>query len=69
MHRRLALTAIASAVAIPSFVTVALAQQQQAGPTAAATGNTGAKMGEAEAKHAPTPSRPGPPPSPPAGWR
>ena len=53
MHRRLALTAIATAVAIPSFVTAAFAQQnQQGGPTAAATGNTGARMGEAEAKHA-----------------
>lgn len=51
MHRRLALTAIASAVVIPSLVTAAVAQQQ-GGPTAAATGNTGARMGEAEAKHA-----------------
>lgn len=51
MHRRLALTAIASAVAIPSLVTAAFAQQQ-GGPTAAATGNTGARMGDAEARHA-----------------
>ncbi|SFU60572.1 protein of unknown function [Methylobacterium sp. 174MFSha1.1] len=49
MHRRLALTAIASAVAIPSFATMALAQLQ-GGPTAAATGNSGARIGEAEAR-------------------
>ncbi|AWN45586.1 hypothetical protein DK419_03990 [Methylobacterium terrae] len=53
MHRRLALTALATAVAVPSLVTAAFAQQQQqGGPTAAATGNTGARMGDAEAKHA-----------------
>ncbi|MCF4129086.1 DUF4142 domain-containing protein [Methylobacterium sp. SyP6R] len=51
MHRRLVPTAIASAVATPSLVTVAIAQPQ-GGPTAAATGNTGARMGEAEAEHA-----------------
>jgi len=52
LHRRLALAALASAVAIPSLVTAAFAQQQQGGPTAAASGNSGARMGEAEAKYA-----------------
>ncbi|MGX7705920.1 DUF4142 domain-containing protein [Methylobacterium sp. Gmos1] len=50
MNRRLALTAIASAVAIPSFASMALAQLQ-GGPTAAASGNSGARIGEAEARY------------------
>ncbi|WP_279356411.1 DUF4142 domain-containing protein [Methylobacterium indicum] len=51
LHRRLVVSAIVSAVAIPSLAGTAFAQPQ-GGPTAAATGNTGARMGEAEAKHA-----------------
>ncbi|ACL55132.1 DUF4142 domain-containing protein [Methylobacterium nodulans] len=51
MDRRLALTALASAFAIPSFIGAAFAQNEPSSASKS-TGNTGARMGEAEAKHA-----------------
>ncbi|KMO29498.1 DUF4142 domain-containing protein [Methylobacterium aquaticum] len=51
MNRRIALTALASAIAIPSFINAAFAQNPTSSASSA-SGNTGAKMGEAEAKHA-----------------
>lgn len=51
MDRRRALTAVATAVAIPTFAFSAFAQNKPSS-VSEKTGNTAAMMGEAEAKHA-----------------
>ncbi|MFE1600996.1 DUF4142 domain-containing protein [Methylobacterium sp. ID0610] len=50
MNRRLALTALASAIAVPSMIGMAFAQNAPSSASQA-TGNAGARIGEAEAKY------------------